>query len=185
MTTGAAILWRRLDRPGHEAARLIRADDHWQLSGTAVFLHERQPVALEYAIVCDALWRTRSAKVNGWIGQQQVAVVIDVGADGAWRLNGGHRAAVAACVDVDLNFSPSTNLLPIRRLGLSVGEDAMVTAAWLRFPSMKLEPLEQLYRRIGERTYHYESSGGTFKADLEVDENGFVENYAGIWRAER
>ena len=67
--------------------------------------------------------------------------------------------AVAGCVDLDLNFSPSTNLLPIRRLNLSVGQEAAVRAAWLRFPSFILEPLEQLYRRVDATTYRYESAG--------------------------
>jgi hypothetical protein len=37
------------------------------------------------------------------------------------------------CLDIDLGFSPSTNLLPIRRLTLAVGEAATVRAAWLPF----------------------------------------------------
>ena len=87
------------------------------------------------------------------------------------------------CVDVDLNFSPSTNLLPIRRLGLAVGEEADVRAAWLRFPSFSLELLDQRYRRTGDLAYHYESGGGSFRADLRVDAVGFVTDYA-VWRAE-
>ncbi len=41
---------------------------------------------------------------------------------------------VAVCVDIDLNFSSSTNLLPIRRLDLAIGQDAELTAAWLVSP---------------------------------------------------
>src|SRR5207244_2474062 len=33
----AAILWRRLDTPGHDACRLERSDAGWELDGTAVF----------------------------------------------------------------------------------------------------------------------------------------------------
>ncbi len=88
------------------------------------------------------------------------------------------------CIDLDLNFSPSTNLLPIRRLALTVGETADVRAAWLRFPSFKLEPLPQQYRRIGETTYRYESAGGQFIADLKVNRSGFVVDYPSIWQAE-
>ena len=40
-----AILWRRLDQPGHEAARLISQDDKWHLAGTAVFVDQRQLAA--------------------------------------------------------------------------------------------------------------------------------------------
>lgn len=73
-----------------------------------------------------------------------------------------------------LNFSPSTNLLPIRRLNLAIGQGAAVRAAWLRFPSFTLEPLEQVYRRIDPTTYRYESAGGRFVAELQVNDSGLV-----------
>jgi uncharacterized protein len=83
-----------------------------------------------------------------------------------------------------LNFSPSTNLLPIRRLSLAGGESVEVTAAWLRFPSFGLEPLRQTYRRIGETTYRYESAGGSFVRDIQVADSGLVVTYPGFWAAE-
>jgi hypothetical protein len=95
-------------------------------------------------------------------------------------MNGTECAAVAGCVDVDLNFSPSTNTLPIRRLQLAVGQTAGVRAAWLRFPSFELEPLEQTYARIAQEVYRYESSGGSFVADVTVDAQGLVIDY-GEW----
>jgi uncharacterized protein len=75
-------------------------------------------------------------------------------------------------------------LLPIRRLDLKIGQAATVVAAWLKFPSFALEPLPQVYRRLDEATYRYESSGGEFVADLQVDPSGFVLDYPGIWNAE-
>jgi hypothetical protein len=87
-------------------------------------------------------------------------------------------------IDLDLNFSPSTNLLPIRRLNLAVGQKALVTAAWLKFPGFELEPLSQAYSRIDESTYRYESGGGHFMADLKVDRLGFITKYPGIWQVE-
>jgi hypothetical protein len=86
-------------------------------------------------------------------------------------------------VDVDLGFTPSTNLLPIRRLSLAVGAEASIRAAWLRFPGLELEPLEQVYRRESEHRYRYESGGGRFAAELEVDEFGLVARYGDYWVA--
>jgi hypothetical protein len=103
--------------------------------------------------------------------------------DGAWRLNGVAQPEVRGCVDLDLNFSPSTNLLPLRRLALAVGEEAPVRAAWLRFPSFALEPLSQTYRRLEERLYRYSSAGGKFVRDLPVDAAGFVTEYPDYWQA--
>jgi len=179
-----SILWSRLDRPGHESARLAKQGRLWLLSGTSVFAHEGQPCRLDYRVRCDAAWRTSAAQVAGWVGARPVTVKIAVDADRGWRLNGRECEAVAGCVDVDLNFSPSTNLLPIRRLDLAIGAEATVRAAWLRFPSFTLEPLEQVYRRIDAATYRYESAGGTFVAELEVDDAGLVTFYPTFCRAE-
>jgi hypothetical protein len=88
---------------------------------------------------------------------------------------------VEGCVDVDLNFSPSTNTLPIRRLDLEVGQSVQLRAAWLRFPSFKIEPLEQSYTRVGANLYRYESAGGRFVASVEVDAMRLVTEYGEIW----
>jgi len=182
--TDHLILWRRLDQPGHEAARLEEKDAAWHLGGMAVFLHEGQPCRLDYRVICDAQWRTLSGRVTGFIGDRPVEVECSVDGEGRWRLQGVEQPQVAGCTDLDLNFSPSTNLLPIRRLGLDVGEEAPVRAAWLRFPSLRLEPLDQVYRRTAPAAYRYESAGGSFVADLEVDGAGFVTRYPGIWEVE-
>ena len=179
-----SILWRRLDQPGHESARLLFQDSCWQLIGTAVFPYDQQPCRLDYLVVCDTEWQTLSGRVTGWVGNQLVEVALLVDSTHHWRLNGTECFEVKNCIDLDLNFSPSTNLLPIRRLNLAVGQEAKVNAAWLRFPSFILEPLEQIYRRLDVATYRYESAGGTFVAELEVNAAGFVTRYPNIWEAE-
>jgi len=179
-----SILWRRLDRPGHEAARVSRAGAGWRLDGAAVFAHEGAACSLAYDIACDEAWRTVSCRVTGFLGAARVDVDVRVDGAGRWRVNGVECAAVAGAVDIDLNWSPSTNLLPIRRLGLAVGAAATVTAAWLRFPSFALEPLAQSYRRLAPGAYRYESGGGRFTADLEVDAAGLVTRYPGFCEAE-
>lgn len=183
MREAATILWRRVDRPGHESARLSRSVEGWTLAGTAVFAHEGQPCRLDYRIACDEAWRTRSAEVRGWVGDVDVDVTIEVDGRGGWRLNGAECPQVEGCIDVDLNFSPSTNLLPIRRLSLAVGAESEVRAAWLRFPSFTLEPLPQVYRRLSEDVYRYESAGRAFVRDLTVDAAGFIALYPGFFES--
>jgi hypothetical protein len=182
--SGELVLWRRLDQPGHEAARLVYHNPLWQLSGHAVFAHEGRPCWLEYLVVCDAAWRTSHARVIGWVGDRRVKYELWADAERRWRLNGAAHPEVNGCIDLDLAFSPSTNLIPIRRLGLALGEEAEVRAAWLRFPDFALEPLRQVYRRSGGATYRYEVSGGTFVTELEVNPAGWVLRYPGRWEVE-
>ena len=74
--------------------------------------------------------------------------------------------------------------LPLRRLNLSIGDQAQVKAAWLRFPGFTLEPLEQIYRRVDAVIYRYESAGGKFVAELKVNAVGLVTLYPKVWGAE-
>ncbi len=184
MLPAQSILWRSFVFAGHEACRLFARDSQWHLEGTAVFSHQQQPCRLDYQIVCDAVWRTLTAKVEGWLGNVSIDTQIRSDANGRWWLNEVEQPEVMGCIDIDLNFSPSTNLLPIRRLGLVTGQTAELNAAWLRFPGFRLEPLAQQYRRLDERTYRYESGNGRFVAELKVDRAGFVVDYPGLWKAE-
>lgn len=179
-----SVLWKRQDLPGHEACRLLPLDTGWQLEGVAVFSYDRRACSLEYRINCDQHWVTQAAVVTGWVGNQTIDASISSDGAGMWRLNGRPVDGLAGCVDIDLNFSPSTNLLPIRRLNLEVGATGAVRAAWLRFPSFAVEPLDQSYTRLESRLYRYESAGGRFVAEVTVDETGLVVNYGDIWSRE-
>lgn len=177
------VIWRRLDQPGHEAARLVHHPPFWQLGGTAVFLLDR-PCRLEYQIVCDAAWRTLHARVTGWYGAEPVKLELYTDNARRWTINGQPAPLVAGCVDLDLSFSPATNAIPIRRLALNPGERAEVRSAWLKFPGLGLEPLVQTYLCTREFLYHYESSGGEFVTDIEVDAAGFPVRYPPLWERE-
>lgn len=178
------ILWRRLDLPGHESAEIAQHRNRWNLAGTAIFAYRRQPCRLDYEIECDMAWGTRDVTVRGQIGERPVSLVLSRSSSDSWLANDVPQPAVQDCIDIDLGFSPCTNLLPIRRLKLAIGARAEVRAAWVRFPELALEVLEQTYTRLTEYTYLYESAGGTFTRELTVNADGFVVDYPGLWRDE-
>lgn len=176
-----SILWRRLDPEGHEFFHLLSDSSRWRLAGTAVFSFEGMPCRLDYEIFCDAEWRTRFAKVAGWAGNESVRHEVSVDPSGRWSLDGTERPDLDGCVDIDLEFSPCTNTLPIRRLRLAVGESAPVRTAWLRFPGLGLELFEQAYTRLAESRYRFESGDGEFVRELEVNADGIVLDYPDFW----
>ncbi|HEY7176965.1 MAG TPA: putative glycolipid-binding domain-containing protein, partial [Micromonosporaceae bacterium] len=73
-----------------------------------------------------------------------------------------------------------TNTLPIRRLGLGVGESAEILVGYIDVPTLTLRPAAQRYTRSTDRTYRYES--GSFRADVIVDDAGLVIDYVRLWR---
>jgi hypothetical protein len=178
------ILWRRLDTPGHDACVLSGTDVEWQLDGTAVFSHEGAPARLTYSLACDRAWRARRGQVTGWIGTKPISFDITRSNDGVWTRNGAVVLAVKGCVDLDLGFTPATNLSQIRRLGLAEGQGADATVAWLDVTSGALRLLGQWYERRSESTYWYEAPQFNYTGLLEVSPAGFVRRYPGLWEVD-
>ena len=176
-----AYVWQLLNGVGCEKVELLKDIDHWILRGTIVRIGESGPAEVRYEIVCDSGWHTTRADINirDSKGDRTLQLTSE---NGLWYENGRRLVALDGCIDVDLEWSPSTNTLPIRRLDLALGKSSgVVTAAWVRFPDLKIEPLQQEYDRIGERKYGYSSQGG-FKTEIIIDDEGLVITYDGFWQ---
>jgi hypothetical protein len=89
--------------------------------------------------------------------------------------------SVRGCVDIDLGFTPSTNLIVLRRLSLKVGQRAEAPAAYLQFPEMGLALLPQTYRRIGRSEYEYEAPTVGYSGTIKVSSSGAVIRYPGLF----
>jgi uncharacterized protein len=182
----ATILWRRLDVPGHDAATLQLGGTGAVLSGMAVF-QEGEPTALAYFIHANRDWLTSEGHVWGWYGSEAVDLRLHRDGAGTWTLNDELCPEVQGCMDLDLSFTPATNLLPLRRLALAVGQSAEVRSAWLEWPRIRLSLLVQRYARRTETEYDYESDlpgGELFRSTLRVRPEGWVLDYGGLWRVE-
>lgn len=178
--------WRRLDVPGREEARIEQTAEGWRLTGELEADEASVRAQLIYVIECARDWRTRRTVVTGSASGAPMRFEFDADGAGHWTLNGAPLPLVQGALDIDLGFTPATNLLPIRRLDLAVGESADVRTAWLRFPELRVEALEQSYRREAVCVFRYDAlvDGERFQARLDTDEFGRVLLYEGLWEAE-
>ena len=174
------ILWQGLIAPSMERFIATATGHGFELSGLILQAHEDTPYVARYLIEVDARWRTRRVEVeleDG--GRRTVSLTAD--GEGHWSRDSQHLADIDNCLDVDLEWSPSTNTLPIRRLAPAIGQSKDVRAAWVRFPSLEVKRLDQTYECLDDRRYRYRS--GRFSADLAVDEDGMVLQYGVNWKA--
>jgi hypothetical protein len=178
--------WRRLDVPGHEEACIQHTAEGWRLTGELDVEESNLTAQLRYAIECNAEWRTRSALVEGTAGGEPIRFVLKADGAGRWTRDGTPLPELLGALDVDLGFTPATNTLPIRRLALAIGQSTPARSAWLRFPELRLEPLEQTYTREADQTFRYRAliDGETFTARLDTDVYGRVVLYEGLWELE-
>jgi hypothetical protein len=176
------VVWRGLAYPSMEFFNVQQHAGGWLLTGNVVAVIDELPLRVVYEVACNQDWQTQHADLTLVTAAGERRRRLDAPGDGRWLLADQPLGDVDGCVDIDLGISPATNLLPIRRLNLAVGESAAVVAAWVRFPSLTIQPLSQHYTRLTESSYRYESDTG-FSADLTVDADGIVTTYPGGWEA--
>jgi uncharacterized protein len=180
-----ALIWRSLDGLSMEHFELIQPmPELVHLNGLVIGVQAGSPLKSFYWLEVNGDWITQHVRVGHENGMLELVV-----RDGHWfRVEHDHRTRssqeieltdLTGCIDVDLGLTPATNTLPIRRLQLEIGETATLMAAWVKFPSLDIVPLEQCYERLSEFSYRYLSTN--FTALLEVDELGLVTRYEGGW----
>jgi uncharacterized protein len=144
-------------------------------------MEDGQLWSLRYVIELDGSWRARHATIEDDLGRR---LVVEADGAGNWLVNGKRQPAVQGCLDLDLEASLVTNMAPVRRLGLAPGERAEAPACYIRHQGLKVERLEQHYRRLkdagGLLRFDYESPRFGYRARLRFAVDGLVVTYPHI-----
>ena len=175
--------WRRADGTGHDACRLVTTSRGLELEGFAVFIEAKQLCQLLYSVRADESGATRRATVVGDFLGQPVDLEIKVSQDHRWTVNGTAQPLAQGCIDIDLPFTPATNLLPLRRLGLHPGQSAAAPAAFIDLRSAGLTALAQTYHCLSSGHYAYAAPRFGYQAVLCVSPEAFVIEYPGLFSA--
>jgi len=196
-----SLCWQRVDSTGIEH---VLFDDRSGLYARGTIVGT-DPLTYSgsYELLADQKWASARLTVNvegaGWLRSLKLER-----AAGRWHATAGEQGDLDAALmhegharpqlpgvedpdrltgalDVDLGYSPLTNTLPIRRLGLraaATGTQQTVAVAWVLVPSLVVVPAQQTYTVVGLGTIRY--SSGDFSAELTVDGDGFVTHYPGL-----
>lgn len=174
MTTDIHAVWHCDPNSSTEHFVLAGSDDGWLMRGIVMIPIDDEPAEIRYEVTADKLWRTQGAVIH--IGDETIEISV---IDNEWWVDGVLNDDLKGCIDIDLGWTPSTNTLPIRRLGLDVGESAETVTAWLRFPEMEFISSSQTYTRVSNNLWRYRSGGTDY--DLEVSADGVVGRYGDLW----
>jgi uncharacterized protein len=182
-TLPRTVMWRRIvDDLSFEQATLSRLPEGYEIMGAILVAEGGKPLRIDYRLCCSLDWRTREVDVEQVLSADRSRMNLTADGGGGWRVNGVEAPELAGCIDVDLEFSPSTNALPINRLRLKVGERAEISAAWVRFPALHVMTSHQAYQRLDQGQYLFQSLASGFEAVLDVDRDGLPLLYSGIWQ---
>jgi uncharacterized protein len=152
----ADVLWQREGQTSLEHFPLSALPGMFALQGILLSGAEATPQQIHYVVTCGLDWVTCAVHVTTIEGQQVRRLQLERDQSGVWRTDSEVLSEFKGLSDVDLQITPATNTLPIRRLQLDSGEAADTDALWIwiRFPELALERLPQRYtrgRRISTR----------------------------------
>lgn len=185
-----AVRWTGEDGQGLEHCVLKLRANGLVLEGMVAGNRGGDSYGAHYIVRADAMGRTREVRVR-YAGSHSLHVTAD--GEGNWHDEQRGRAIhrLRGCIDVDIGVTAATNTLPIRRLGLAVGDACEIRAAYVALPdelagqlegAFLPEPADQRYTRLGDRLWRYEGLFRDFVANLPVDDMGLVLDYPQLFR---
>lgn len=196
MTDRDTLSWNRVQAFGAELALVGPAADGGGLRASGWTLGAApQPYTCRYTLTTDDRWVTTALEVQtegaGWARSLRLTRRPQ---NAGWKIRATETGSLAAspagaeypetfndALDVDLAFSPLTNTLPIRRLGLRgrpVGHQYTFPVAFVELPSLAVIANVQRYTVAGDGRIHYES--GDYRVEIRVDDDGYVLDYPGL-----
>lgn len=159
----------------------ISSEDNIIVNGHITGQGLGQFLNVNYKLEINKKWEIQTVEIN-LQSDSSFYIFLHKNKDNHWTNEKGEILnQLNNCTDIDITLTPFTNSLPINRLKLDVGESKEIEVAYFDLPSNKFSPAKQRYTNLGNGIYKYESLASGFTANLQVDTEGLVLDYPGIW----
>jgi hypothetical protein len=164
---GYEVSWSTWDGDHRETLQLSWENEAW----TAVGRVGRERV--EYVLRLAPTWHVRQFLLFRDLDDPDLWLAIDE-AHRWGEINGSYRSEFDGCADVELACTPFTATVPIRRLGLAVGDVADLDVIDVDVETLAAWRKAVRYERLGERTYRRTALASGETRQFEVDRFGLV-----------
>jgi uncharacterized protein len=182
-TKQVEVGWMAVQWPSFEHVIASSGPAGFTADSWMILVSEAGLARVSYRLTCDSRWQVTELMTTVTDAASDRTLALSRDPEGHWHADGNRPLPeLDGCIDVDINRSPLTNTLPIRRLDLGIGESRDLDVVYVSVPELTVRPVQQRYTLLtGDGpVYRYES--GSFSADLPVDGDGVVIDYPGLWR---
>ncbi|MGP4063185.1 putative glycolipid-binding domain-containing protein [Halobacillus sp. H74] len=175
------VIWDHLEAAGAEHVKLKRSETHMEVNGTVLLVHNQMPHRLEYEVKLDLDWKTKTVKV--YHDGSPKPFVVHAEKQDKWWVNGEYDENLDGATNVDLTFTPFSNMLPINRVSWKIGERRTFKMVYVDVMLREVQPLLQVYTYLGDtegkRIFQYKCRD--YETALVVDQDGWVVEYPGAF----
>lgn len=175
------LFWRRCDTAGLERLTVLRSPAGTTITSTILCAGDGA-FRLDHRWELDAGGAATALDLDRWAEDGHRTLSLRR-AEGGWLVDGRARPDLAGAEEPDLSATPLCNTFAIRRVPERPGASATFDVCYVDAASLTVARSRQRYDRLGPRRLRYVDLGlhAGFEADLEVDEDGFVLTYEGLF----
>jgi hypothetical protein len=165
-------------------------DAPYVASGVVLGMSDGRPYRLNYKLKLESNWQARKAVFEVSTVDDTLTRMLRTDGIGHWRDDtGALLTELNGCLDIDIEATPFTAMLPIRRLKQAEGQQQDISVIYVEVPTLAFAAVRQRYACVeplkpgvaGGR-YIQEGPIGEFKAEIAVDLDGIVIDYPPLFR---
>lgn len=181
------VVWRAIEYPGMEYLGLRADENDLAVESVVIGAVNGAVFRLDYVLRCDAGYTVHKVHLSVASGD---ALYLTSDGQGNWFDDDENTLPdLKGCIDVDITATPFTNTLPIKRVKWTVGQSETLKMVYFLVPEMTFHADEQRYTCLEQRadgaTFRFEQLATGFTADLQVDADGLVLDYPGLFERVR
>lgn len=171
--------WRSLENNTTERC-IIDADEEGTTIIGMINSIGTEDVSMVYSVAINEKWEPIIVSLTGNIGNYEIDEFYMRMEGNTWLKNDESKE-FAGCDFVDISLTPFTNTLPIRSLNLQPGESKIINVLYFDVVGAEVKAVQQQYTCVDKHHYRFQNVPNDFEAVIEVDDEGFVINYPGLF----
>ncbi|MFZ0628846.1 MAG: putative glycolipid-binding domain-containing protein [Nitrososphaeraceae archaeon] len=129
---------------------------------------------------CEPSWKVKTLNLE-LVGTKE-KIKLESDGHGNWSNDSGIITKLHGAIGIDISATPFTNTLPIRRLKLRKKQSAEILVVYLTIPELSIDIDQQRYTCLSKNTYLFGQTNRNFAREIEVDKNGLVVTYPGLFK---
>ncbi|OBF63015.1 hypothetical protein A5753_13375 [Mycobacterium sp. 852002-51971_SCH5477799-a] len=181
----AMLTWRAHDAPRMESVRVQVSGNRIKANGRiiAAATDTHPAFGAYYDLLTDETGATKRLGMTVTLAERERVFSFARDEENMWLVTdhqGEHRAAYNGALDVDVEFSPFFNALPIRRLGLyERAASVTLPVVYVNMPEMSITADTVSYSSTGSLDV-IKLRSPISDTTVSVDDDGFIVDYPGL-----
>lgn len=173
MSLDRSVRWNALDPVGLEHCHVVASAGDTRIRGVVI----TPDYGLFYRLKLDEAGHFRTARLERTDG-----AVLELFSDGGGNWSDDRADPLPdlrGCIDIDISATPLTNSLPLWRCDWIIDQPQRFAMVWINTDTMTLQRHEQIYTRLDDSHFRY--AAADFERVIEVDGDGLVLDYPGLF----